>query len=61
MVFAQLRSGCTRRLTKTLLLPVGGDRKTRTAQRTNKIAGFVIVPSEKKINENLISELRIKT
>ena len=32
-----------------LPLPVGRDRKIRTAQRTNQIAWFVIVPSEKKI------------
>ena len=40
--------GCTRRLTKALSLPVGRDRKMRTAQRTNQIAGFVTKPSEKK-------------
>ena len=41
--------GCTRRLTKALSLPVGRDRKMRTAQRTNQIAGFVTKPSEKKL------------
>ena len=29
-------------------VPVGRDRKTRTTLRTNQIAGFVTVPSEKK-------------
>ena len=36
--------GCTRRLTKKLLLPVGRDRKILKIQ----IAVFVTVPSEKK-------------
>ena len=35
-------------------LPVGRDRKIRTAQRTNQIAGFVTVPSEKKKEKTAI-------
>ena len=31
-------------------LPLGRDRKIQTAQRTNQIAGFVTVASEKKMN-----------
>ena len=41
---------CTRRLTKVLPWPVGRDRKILTGLRTNQIAGFVTVPSEKKIS-----------
>ena len=35
-------------------VPVGRDRKIRTALRTNQIAGFVTVPSEKKINSLIV-------
>ena len=44
----QRRQGCTRRLTKALSLPVGRDKKIRTALRANQIEGFVAVPSEKR-------------
>ena len=33
---------------ESVTVPVGRDRKIRTALRTNQIAGFVTVPSEKK-------------
>ena len=33
---------------ESVTVPVDRDRKIRTALRTNKIAGFVTVPSEKK-------------
>ena len=45
--------GCTRRLTKKFLLPVGRDRKILKIQ----IAGFVTVPSEKKEKKNLSSQV----
>ena len=56
------------KLTKALPWPVGRYRKILPALRTNQIAGFVTVPSEKKIilvmyqtlnseNENLIFEV----
>ena len=51
----QRRQGCTRRLTKALSLPVGRDKKIRTALRANQIEGFVAVPSEKQ-NNQLYSE-----
>ena len=35
---------------KSVTVPVGRDMKILTTQRTVQIAGFVIVPSEKKIN-----------
>ena len=38
----------------TVTVPVGRDRKIRTALRTNQIAGFVTVPSEKKINSLIV-------
>ena len=44
----QRKLGCTRRLTKALPWPVGRDRKILTGLRTNQIAGFITVPSEKK-------------
>ena len=34
---------------KALPLPLGRDREIRTALRTNQIARFVIMPSQKKI------------
>ena len=34
---------------KVLPLPVGRDRKIWTVLRTNQIAGFVTVPSKKKV------------
>ena len=34
---------------KALPLPLGRDREKRTALRTNQIARFVIMPSQKKI------------
>ena len=33
---------------QNVTVPVGRDRKIRTALGTNQIAGFVTVPSEKK-------------
>ena len=33
---------------ENVTLPLGRDRKIRTARRTNQITGFVTVPSEKK-------------
>ena len=33
----------------SVTLPVGRDRKIQTALRSNQIAGFVTMPSEKKI------------
>ena len=39
--------GCARRLTNESSLPVGRDRKIRTALRTNQMAGFVTMSSEK--------------
>ena len=35
---------------KCCYMPVGRDRKIRTALRTHQIAGFVSVPSKKEIN-----------
>ena len=32
---------------ESVTVPVGRDKKIRTALRTNQIAGFVTVPSEK--------------
>ena len=40
----------TLRFTISVAMPVGRDKKIRTALRTHQIAGFVTVPSEKKIN-----------
>ena len=34
-------------------VPVDRDRKLRTALRTNQIAGFVTVPSEKKMSTDI--------
>ena len=34
---------------ESVTMPVGRDRKIRTALRSNQIIGFVTVPSEKKI------------
>ena len=34
----------------SVAMPVGRDKKIRTALRTHQIAGFVSVPSKKKIN-----------
>ena len=42
-----------------LLLPMGRDRKIRTTLRTNQIAGFITVPSEKKINVLTVCALLI--
>ena len=48
---------------ESVIVPVGRDRKIRTAQRTtNQIAGFVTVPSKKKkrfsyIHSHLIIKL----
>ena len=47
--------GCARQLTKALPLPVGRDRKIRTALRTNQIVAIATGPSEKKINGNINS------
>ena len=38
---------------------MGRDRKIRTMLRTNQIAGFVTVPSEKKINVLTVCALLI--
>ena len=43
----QQRWGCARRLTNESSLPVGRDRKIQTALRTNQMAGFVTMSSEK--------------
>ena len=43
----QQRWECARRLTNESSLPVGRDRKIRTALRTNQMAGFVTMSSEK--------------
>ena len=40
----------TLQLTISVAMPVGRDRKIRTALRTHQIAGFVSVPSKKEIN-----------
>ena len=40
---------------KALPLPVGRDRKIRTALRTNQIVAIATGPSEKKINGNINS------
>ena len=34
---------------ESVTMPVGRDRKIRTALRTNQIARFVIVPSKKEV------------
>ena len=39
----------------TVTLPVGREIKILTLKRTNQIAGFVTVPSEKKNNESYLS------
>ena len=41
----QRRQGCTRR--QSVSVPVGRDRKIQTALRTNQMAGFVTMSSEK--------------
>lgn len=38
---------------ESVTAPVGRDRKIRTAVRTNHIAGFVTVPIEKEIKDNV--------
>lgn len=38
---------------ESVTAPVGRDRKIRTAVRTNHIAGFVTVPFEKEIKDNV--------
>ena len=40
---------------ENVTVPLGRDMKTRTALRTNQIAGFVTVLSKKKINGNINS------
>ena len=40
---------------ESVTVPLGRDMKTRTALRTNQIAGFVTVLSKKKINGNINS------
>ena len=40
----------TLQVTISVAMPVGRDKKIRTALRTHQIAGFVSVPSKKKIN-----------
>ena len=40
---------------ESLTVPVGRDRKIRTALRTNQIVAIVTGPSEKKINGNINS------
>ena len=40
---------------ENVTVPLGRDMKTRTVLKTNQIAGFVIVLSEKKINGNINS------
>ena len=40
-------------------MPVGRDRKIRTALRANQIAGFVTVPSEKKNLSTVCSNLKV--
>ena len=42
----------------SVAVPVGRDRKIRTALSTHHIAGFVTVPSEKKINTSYTSWLQ---
>ena len=44
----QQRQGCTLRLEKVSLLPMGRDRKIRTALTTSQIVGFVTCPLRKK-------------
>ena len=43
---------------ESVTVPVGRDRKIWTAQRTNQIARFITVPSEKEINIQIDSLLR---
>ena len=40
---------------ENVTMPLGRDMKTRTALRTNQIAGFITVLSKKKINGNINS------
>ena len=44
---------------ESVTVPVGRDRKIRTALRANQIAGFVTVPSEKKNLSTVGSNLKV--
>ena len=44
---------------ESVTVPVGRDRKIRTALRANQIAGFVTVPSEKKNLSTVCSNLKV--
>ena len=48
----------TLHLAISVAMPLGRDRKIRTALRNHKIAGFVSVPSKKKISTDTLFWLR---